>query len=362
MDGINYIEAVDDVGLSLKQGRIHTGGNSGYQAIGLAFLWGAVRIVLLGYDMQRTNGMAHWHGEHKHGLPNLGANLPEWVRRMQQLAIDFRTQGVDVVNCTRETAIRCFEQVSLAQTLISRKASLDIRQDLLPVEYEAFVSGLAACGCRLDDGTPDASVVWAKGGSGDVLVAENGYLAGQGGPYVALALGGHNGAGQWPDGDKARFEGLGVSVRRWRENGQHILVCPSRGIGANPMPKDWTAKTVARLKALTNREIRVRAHPGNWKNLAEHPDASLRADLEGAWCCVTWASTAGIRALTMGIPVISCAPHWICADAAGHDLDEIENPPMPERMPVFYRLATAQWSLDEIASGKPIQRLLEMAC
>lgn len=117
MEGLNRVEAVDVPGLCLRPGRIHTGLNSGYQAIGLAFMWGAARIVLLGYDMQRgPRGESHHHGDHEGGLPNLGT-MHEWTRLMVQLAIDLRAQGVEVINATRRTAIRCFERMPIDEAL-----------------------------------------------------------------------------------------------------------------------------------------------------------------------------------------------------------------------------------------------------
>lgn len=114
---VNWIEAIDDAGLSTNPNRIHAGGNSGYQAIGLAFLWGAARIVLLGYDMKRgAGGRAHHYGNHEGGLPNLG-NLMWWGRRFVQLAIDLRKQGVEVINATRDSALTCFERSSLGEAL-----------------------------------------------------------------------------------------------------------------------------------------------------------------------------------------------------------------------------------------------------
>jgi hypothetical protein len=124
------------------------------------------------------------------------------------------------------------------------------------------------------------------------------------------------------------------------------------------MPKDWVARTVAELRKHTDREIRIRPHPGNWKKLPQHPAVSLAEDLKGAWACVIWASAAGLHALAKGIPVIRTAPHWIGAGAAGNDLAQIESPPMPDRLPVFERMAAAQWSLSEIESGEPFRRLL----
>jgi uncharacterized Rossmann fold enzyme len=102
--------------LCLKDGRVHSGGNGGYQAIGLAYMWGAARIILLGYDFQKTGGHLHWHGPHEKGLPNLG-DLPSWARRMVQMGADLRAQGVTVVNASRQTALTCFEKMPLNEAL-----------------------------------------------------------------------------------------------------------------------------------------------------------------------------------------------------------------------------------------------------
>lgn len=86
---------------------VHQGGNSGYQAINLAYLWGAKRIVLLGFDMQHTGGVSHWHGDHpwKKGVKPPVRN---WVPRFSKLAEDLEREGVGVVNATRQTALKCF--------------------------------------------------------------------------------------------------------------------------------------------------------------------------------------------------------------------------------------------------------------
>lgn len=124
---INWVEAVDEAGLSTKPGRIHTGLNSGYQAINLAFMWGAARIILLGYDMQRgPSGESHHHGDHEGGLPNLGT-MPEWTRRMVQLGADLRARGVEVVNATRRTAITCFERLPIERALDTDRPSILVR-------------------------------------------------------------------------------------------------------------------------------------------------------------------------------------------------------------------------------------------
>lgn len=103
-------------GFSLVKDRITTGGNSGYQAVHLAALWGAKRIVLIGYDMQRTGGQEHWHGPHEGGLRN-GRNYDFWVRRFEPLARDLKKRGVEVVNCTRKTALKCFQRDTLESVM-----------------------------------------------------------------------------------------------------------------------------------------------------------------------------------------------------------------------------------------------------
>lgn len=372
IDGVNHIECVDEPGLSTKPGRVHYGGNSGYQAMGFAYDRGAAVIVLLAYDMQRgPRGEAHFHGKHRGGLSN-PVRMDEWARRMIQLGADLRAHGVQVINASRATAIRCFERLPIQYALnrspaaVARTVSLLVPQDLLPREHMAFVKGLSTAGFTPDP-HPSVTVVWncrmpKPRPTGTLVVAENGYLDGPGGPYVALALDGHNGAGRTPHGGPERFDRLGVELKPWRTDGGHILICENRGLDEPWLrpPKDWTAQTIAELKRYTDRPIKVRKHPGNWKRLPEHPDVGLARDLEGAWACVIWRSGAGLRALARGVPVIYTAPHWIAGAAAGTKLEEIEAPPMPDRLPVFQRLAWAQWTLDEIETGAPFKALTSM--
>lgn len=96
-------------GLCTKSGHLHAGQNSGYQAIQYAYQKGAARILLLGYDMQHTGGRSHWHGDHPQGLTN-AEGINQWVKHFGPLAKDLELHGVDVVNCTTETALQCFKR------------------------------------------------------------------------------------------------------------------------------------------------------------------------------------------------------------------------------------------------------------
>lgn len=101
---LNLVARGRGEGYATELGTINTGGNSGYQAIHLAAQWGAARVIMLGYDMQRTDGKEHHYGKHKKGLPN-GAGFKSWIPRFKPLFRDLRLRGVEVINATRVTAI-----------------------------------------------------------------------------------------------------------------------------------------------------------------------------------------------------------------------------------------------------------------
>lgn len=113
--GIRWLRGDPGAGLSESPAAIRTGRNSGHQAMALAALFGAARIVMLGYDMTRTGGRSHWHGDHPAGLNN--GNPDGWHGEMAQLARDLQRAGVAVVNASRSTALRCFERMRLEDAL-----------------------------------------------------------------------------------------------------------------------------------------------------------------------------------------------------------------------------------------------------
>jgi hypothetical protein len=114
--GVSHIPNFRCPGLYRRPGAINQGVNSGYQAIGLAYQFGAARIILLGYDMQQTGGKSHHHGDHPKGLVQA---LPYalWLQAFPALAKDLAAVGVSVVNATRTTALKAFPLVDLAKAL-----------------------------------------------------------------------------------------------------------------------------------------------------------------------------------------------------------------------------------------------------
>jgi hypothetical protein len=87
---------------------------SGEGALLLAAARGAARIVLVGYDCQKSAGRAHHHGDHPKTLGNAGkCNL--WAGYLAETAA--RLRDVHVINCSRHSALQAFPRAPLEEAL-----------------------------------------------------------------------------------------------------------------------------------------------------------------------------------------------------------------------------------------------------
>lgn len=235
----------------------------------------------------------------------------------------------------------------------------------------AFEAGLQAAGFTIHDAVHpepgDVLVIWNRYGryeaeaarfeqaGATVLVVENGYIGkdDDGRQYYAISRNYHNGAGTW-NVFPAKREIKGIEVKPWRKRGEEIVILAQRGIGCKGVaqPHHWVKDTFNRLLRDTSRTVRIRTHPGT------RDCVPLEEDLDRAWCAVTWASGAAIKALCHGVPVFHGLKQWIGAPAARNNLD-IEDPKRWGRGEMLHRLAWAQWTVDEITSGWPFRVLCE---
>lgn len=257
---------------------------------------------------------------------------------------------------------------------------------ILPNRFEddrhgTLTRGLARAGYRIvfGGGQPqderDVLITWTvhrghkeaaarafEAAGGRVIVAEEAYIRiVRDEKCFALALHDHNGAGRWPIGGPERWAGFGIEVKAWRESGRYIIVREQRSIGSSAMasPPRWHEAAMAKLRGLTKRPILLRYHPKSraHRELAmQQPFLALQ--LADAHALVTWNSADAVAALLAGVPVFLCGPHSVVEGACDHDLSAIENPGLPYRLPVFERLAWAQWRRSEIESGVAFEHLL----
>jgi len=108
--GVQVLRNTGDAGLDLRPDCLRAGRNSGYQAINLAVHLGAARIVLLGYDMQG----GHFFGHHP---DQSGPPFALCLKRFQTLVKPLAAIGVEIVNCSRRTALTCFPCRPLEEAL-----------------------------------------------------------------------------------------------------------------------------------------------------------------------------------------------------------------------------------------------------
>lgn len=105
--GIDCIECNKEAeGLSDNPRMIHGGLNSGYQALNIAYLLGARKIVLLGYDMKISrNGSAHWFGDHP---DKVRSTYESFIEKFPSTLPQLRRAGCEVFNCSTDTALDAF--------------------------------------------------------------------------------------------------------------------------------------------------------------------------------------------------------------------------------------------------------------
>lgn len=112
--GVEQLMVTGTAGFDPDPSCLRTGSNSGYQGVHIAAQAGAARILLCGFDLNARHG-AHWFGPHtKPGLHNTAPEtFARFVRRFEELAPILAARGVEVINCTPDSALRCFPVADL---------------------------------------------------------------------------------------------------------------------------------------------------------------------------------------------------------------------------------------------------------
>lgn len=166
-----------------------------------------------------------------------------------------------------------------------------------------------------------------------------------------------------------RWERLGIAIKPYREDGDHVLL-----VGQTPNDAslgsvdivDWLVETATGIRALTKRPILVRFHPGMGDDYARDAknrlsrigsvhvaerEQTLAENLGNAWVSVSLSSGAAIESLISGVPAITLSPDSLAYGITSHDLESVKKPLLPDREQFLYDLAYAQWSPEEYADG-----------
>lgn len=98
---------------------ITQGMNSGFQAIEIAALMGARRIILVGFDMGLgPSGVRHFFGDHP-GELNQSSPYHLFLKAFNEAAPHWRDRGLEIINASARTALTCFPRSGLEEALAS---------------------------------------------------------------------------------------------------------------------------------------------------------------------------------------------------------------------------------------------------
>lgn len=257
--------------------------------------------------------------------------------------------------------------------------------------FAAFEQGLRACGYKYakHDMDADVAVIWSHLWSGrmrynqpiwkqfrdsgrDVVVLEVGML--RRGITWKMGLNGVNRRARFGQGViPNRAQQLGLELKSWQQ-GQNIVIAAQRSDSEQwtglPSANTWLQETVDKIKTYTNRPIVVRPHPRqalapitgvtvrNPQAIANTYDSfDFDAELANAWAVVNENSGPGSQAIIAGVPAF-VGIDSLAAPVANLNLADIEKPWMPDRTAWLETIAHSEWTVDEIASGVPIKRLI----
>lgn len=189
-----------------------------------------------------------------------------------------------------------------------------------------------------------------------VIVAENAYISPDSAnrKYTALSKHGHNGSGWTPYEGPERWNKMEIELMPWRNDGEWILLCGQRGLGAPgmAMPQNFMSGTRDMLEKTTGRHVELRDPPA--RTGGQRPLKELWSKLHAV---VVYTSNMATVALINGVPAFYMGPHHIMEGAAFHGIENIEGNIWTDREAAFRRLAWGQWTREEITTGYALEML-----
>lgn len=193
-----------------------------------------------------------------------------------------------------------------------------------------------------------------------------------------LALNGINNKGYFgpKNNTNDRAKKLRLDLFPWKKNnnGPIIIACQhklSEQWKGMQSTEEWLNSVIKKIKKRTDKKIVVRPHPRSPIDIRQiyHNDIQFNKPnklpgsyddfdfrIEHAHALVNWSSNPGTLAAIKGIPVFT-GPDSLAWEVANKDFKSIENPLTPDRQQWLNDLAYTEWTIQEIATGYPIERL-----
>lgn len=153
------------------------------------------------------------------------------------------------------------------------------------------------------------------------------------------------------------------TLNHWNEHrGTKILVLPpSEATKALfPQCEEWTNNVIREIASRTNVPIHIREKP--YQPVADpitnqvidkkkfHHDKTIEEEIMEAKLIVTFNSAVPVQGTIMGVPCF-CSPH-AAAYPMNINLDQIDNPPEPNRIDWLQQLVYHQYTSEEMQNGQ----------
>ena len=175
--------------------------------------------------------------------------------------------------------------------------------------------------------------------------------------------------------DSTRANQLGLKLKPWSLGGDRIIICGQHDKSNQwkdmPTMSTWLLDTIKQIRERTDMPIVWRPHPRCPVPGIEHEYRNVRReqpiqvkdtyddfdfDCTGAYAVVNWSSNPATHAVMQGVPVF-VGPSSLAYDVGNKDFTTIGMPKRPDRTQWLNDIAHTEWTLEEIAEGKPLNRL-----
>jgi hypothetical protein len=171
-----------------------------------------------------------------------------------------------------------------------------------------------------------------------------------------------------------RASQLGLELKPWTNAGYNIVIACQRSDSeqwaGQPPTVAWLTETACKIRQYSDKPIVIRPHPR--QRISEIPGCVIESPrpvpgtydsfdynqcLKTTWAVVNHNSGPGSQAIINGVPAF-VGSSSLAAPVSNLDLSQIENPLRPDRTQWIEQLAHTEWTIPEIESGIPLQRLL----
>lgn len=194
----------------------------------------------------------------------------------------------------------------------------------------------------------------------DILIIERGFTPNRG-MWFMLGFNGLNGLAEYHNKNMPSARWIKHHAHRmqsWYPVGKYVLILGQRQNDAALYGYDinkWAKEAQRYYKKLGVPYV-FRAHPGSKVTFMDTVPGLSKA-IDGAFCVVTYNSSAGVESILRGKPTISMHPGSMVWDVTTHTLASYKDEFMPDRGQWACDFAYTQWLASEISSGAAWEHL-----